>query len=140
MGFHAKTWKILIGLAVSGGFLYLALRQVDFQELGRSLRYLRAIHFPGLILLVLVDGVARAIRWKLLLPQRAGITVWKLFRLETIGLAVNNVLPLRVGEFARIYLASREFGLPLLTVLAGPGAELPPRRNFLSMAWMVFTT
>jgi hypothetical protein len=33
-------------------------------------------------------------------------------------LAVNNVLPLRLGEVARGYLAARELGIPIVTVLA----------------------
>jgi uncharacterized protein (TIRG00374 family) len=35
-----------------------------------------------------------------------------------VGFASNNLLPARIGELLRVYLASREFGLPTASVLA----------------------
>lgn len=113
-----KDKKFWIGAACSVFFLYLALRKVDFAQLGRELREVRPAFVPGLIAFVLTDLLVRAARWRFLLPRDPKITVGRLFRLEAIGLAINNVLPLRIGELARAYLTSKETGLPLLTVLA----------------------
>lgn len=109
--------SVIVGALVSGALLAVALWHVDFAALRSALLHAR----PGYASLLVVGALAtlglRAWRWRLLLPA-PGAGVGKYFRLVTIGLAVNNVLPLRLGEVARALFASEELGLPLLTVLA----------------------
>ncbi len=51
----------------------------------------------------------RARRWQAILAPLAGrIPVGPLWRATAIGMMVNNVLPLRPGEFARAFVISRE--------------------------------
>lgn len=52
------------------------------------------------------------------MPEEPRATVGRLMRLEAIGLAINNVVFLRIGELARAYLAGVELNIPTITSLA----------------------
>ena len=113
---HKHKISLLIGGLVSGSLLFVALRNVDYAALGKALAAARLVWVGGLVLGAIVTLVVRAWRWKLLLPSMVPVATY--IRLSAIGLAVNNVLPLRLGEVVRAVFASEELDLPLLTVLA----------------------
>src|SRR5688572_8065500 len=60
----------------------------------------------------------RAARWRLLMAPFASIPTERLFRVILIGFAVNNVLPLRLGELVRTYLIRQSHGVPIASSLA----------------------
>lgn len=60
----------------------------------------------------------RAARWRLLMAPFAQVSTTRLFRTILCGLAVNNVLPLRLGELVRTYLLRRSDGVPIASSLA----------------------
>lgn len=101
-------WKAVVGIMVSVGLLYYTLRDVAFDEVlaevGRS-------HTGLLILAVAVNFLVfplRAFRWKALLePVRKETGFRNRYAATAIGFMANNVLPARVGEFARAYALSR---------------------------------
>lgn len=101
-------WKAVVGIAVSVGLLYFTLRDVAFDEVlaevGRS-------HTGLLLLSVAVNYLVfplRAFRWKALLePVRKDTAFRSRYAATAIGFMANNVLPARVGEFARAYALSR---------------------------------
>lgn len=115
---NRKTLSIIVGLAMTAGCLWLAVQNVHWAELREIL--LRA-HLGWLALgalLCLVDMSLRGARWMLLLRSVAK-GPWSLFfRMEAIGFAINNVVFMRLGEFARCYLLGRELKTPFATVLA----------------------
>lgn len=115
----------LIGFLVSVVLLALALRSVNFAEL---LAMLATARWPWVAVMVgvsFVDLAIRGARWRLLLSRAQCATpkVFLLARLEVVGLAINNVLPARIGELARAFLAGRELGLPLVTALSSVAVE-----------------
>ena len=122
--------SIVAGLAVTALFLWLAVRNVQVAELIDVLKAARWRWLLVMVPLFLVDLAIRALRWRILLSQaalpkpqgRAG-SLWLLFRLEAIGLAVNNVLFARIGELARAALAARELGIPVAVALASVAIE-----------------
>src|SRR6185369_8546534 len=59
---------------------------------------------------------ARAIRWRYLFPP--GSEPPGLVPATMIGYMVNNVLPLRAGEFVRVYVVARRWGHGFWTTLA----------------------
>jgi uncharacterized protein (TIRG00374 family) len=109
---------LLIGLACSAIFLFLALRQVKLADLASAIAKARPAPTAVMAVLILIDPLVRGARWRLLLPKGKETTTLRLFQLEAIGLAINNVLPFRLGELARGYLAARELGIPIVTALA----------------------
>jgi glycosyltransferase 2 family protein len=60
----------------------------------------------------------RAARWRLLMAPFAVVRTERLFRIILIGFAVNNVLPLRLGELVRTYLLRQSHGVPIASTLA----------------------
>jgi len=93
-----------IGLAVSVGALFLAFRGLHWAEVGEAV----ADANYGLLVLALVILLAalylRALRWGVLFHPRRGMRVGNLLGTMNVGYAVNNILPLRVGELARAYV------------------------------------
>lgn len=113
-----RRLQVALGVLLSGGLLVLAFRGIPLSEMWPVLSRLRPLYLPALAGLVLTDLALRALRWRLLLRPAARVRPQVLFRLEAIGLALNNVLFLRLGELGRAYLGSRETGVPLATVFA----------------------
>lgn len=114
-----------LGVAVTVFFLYLALRRVSFAQLGEAASTLKLAWLVPMIGVVFTDLWIRAIRWRLLLSGAAGpdgtpiqAPVLKLFQLEAIGLGLNNILLLRLGEFLRAYLAGKELEISGIHALA----------------------
>ncbi|MCC7370416.1 MAG: flippase-like domain-containing protein [Chloroflexi bacterium] len=60
----------------------------------------------------------RAWRWKLLMSPFATVGTWRLFSVILIGFAVNNSLPLRLGELVRTFLLKRSHDVPIASSLA----------------------
>jgi hypothetical protein len=104
--------------------LALALRNVEFAQLGRALAGVRWSWLPGIVLIMLVADLGlRALRWRILLSGAVRAPVGELYRLSTIGLAVNNLLFARLGELLRAVLAAERLRLPLATTLASVVVE-----------------
>src|SRR3990172_759700 len=93
---------VWIGLGGSAVALWLAFRQVDWDELGRALRganYLWLI--PSAVVLLAAIG-ARAERWRWLLGGRTRVSWRSAFRALSVGYMITNVFPFRLGEVARL--------------------------------------
>jgi hypothetical protein len=120
--------KILIGgvaFSATGFFLWLALRKVEFSALAAALSAARLGWLVPMVAIVYLDLLVRAVRWRVLLSRTRALPapVWDLLKLEAIGLAVNNVLLLRLGELARAGLAARRLGIPAAAALASVAIE-----------------
>jgi uncharacterized protein (TIRG00374 family) len=134
--------------------MYLALRAVDFHELGKELQktnYFLAV--AGGLVGVVIGSYFRALRWRYFLdPIKKGISMKNLFPPIMIGYMFNAVIP-RGGEFTRpIILAKNEdiskaaaFGtilveriFDILSVLAAFGISLFAFRDKLGEAFPEF--
>lgn len=113
-----KRISIAVGAAVSLGFLYLAFRNVDREIFLRSVSSADWRWFFPLAAVVTADLLIRGLKWKLLLAPLTRAGFYDCFRLQSIGLGLNNVLPFRLGELARAAFAANLFRLPVLTVIS----------------------
>lgn len=115
-----KQWlSVVVGLAVSGVLLGLALRNVHLAQLQKTLVAVRLSWIWVMLAIALGDIFVRALRWRILLADVAPrARVASLFQFETIGLAINNVMFFRLGEIIRGCLAAQELGISALTALA----------------------
>ena len=109
---------LVLGAILSVVFLWLALNNVDWSLLISNVKTFRWGFLPLMVGLVLLDLVSRSIRWGVLLPPGPRNRFRLFFRLESIGLGLNNILPFRLGELGRTVLAAQELEVPFLTVLA----------------------
>ena len=111
--------SIAAGFAVSALLLWLALRNIDFGALAGIYARMEPVYLLPVACVLVVELLARGARWKLLLdPSSPSVRLYDAFRLEAAGLALNNILPLRLGELARATFGARVFSVPVVTVLA----------------------
>jgi uncharacterized protein (TIRG00374 family) len=86
-------------------------------------RQIRGANFP-LLLLAAATATSifwlRAVRWRIILsPVAEGLPLAPLWRSTVIGMMVSNVVPARMGEFARAYALTREIPrVPFSTAFA----------------------
>ena len=111
---QAAVRSVLIGITVSLLCLWLAFRQVPFADLANSLQSARLSGLAVAFLGMMLSLVARAHRWSILLNgcTSTGPAFWAL----SIGNLLNNILPLRAGEAARIVVLSGSSRIPLVQV------------------------
>lgn len=103
---YFKHWRVaLLGIMVSLLAIYFITSQIDLKILNDALQAARW-EFVLLCVVFLVLGlIARAFRWRLLLS--GSLSFRRTFHIMNVAYMVNNVLPLRIGEVARAYLATR---------------------------------
>lgn len=119
-----RALSAALGLAVTALFLWLALRHVELDQLREALRSASWAWLLPMAAVVAADLLVRALRWRVLLSRaRPEAPVGELLRLEAIGLAVNNLLFMRLGELARAALAARRLGISATAALASVAVE-----------------
>ncbi len=126
--------KTIVGVLISVVFLYFAFRKVDVEELTAALAGAQYLYLIPTVFLVLFSLVIRALRWRYLLLPVKRIRFRSLFTAASIGLMVNNLLPARVGEFARAYLIGEKEHISKSASLATIVVE----RIFDGLAVLVF--
>ncbi|MFQ5678878.1 MAG: lysylphosphatidylglycerol synthase transmembrane domain-containing protein [Gemmatimonadota bacterium] len=99
---------ILLGLGLSVALLWWALRDVSVGEMLRHLRDADPWLLAAAVAAATGTFVLRAFRWRLLLlPAFATSSFRSRFSAVCVGFMANNLLPARLGEFARAYTLSR---------------------------------
>lgn len=105
--------KAIIGVLVSVLLLWWALRDVSLSELRAELAEADLLLLALAIAVATVGFAVRALRWGILLaPIDPDLPLRPRFAATTIGFAANNLLPARVGEFARALSLSRLSKVP----------------------------
>lgn len=98
---------LFISLAVSLGILIYLFAKLDWQEVWNQLQKVNPWYLPLLIGMFIPLIWMRAMRWRLILPNRDQLSVTRLFEATIIGFFASFVLPLRAGEFIRPWILSR---------------------------------
>ena len=109
--FLKNSLMAALGLAVGAGFLWLAMRKVDFNELRATIATLNTSLLLFATLLYWVALSLRVVRWQLLLRELGPAPLPAVAETLVVGYAVNNVLPARLGEVARAAYAKRRLGI-----------------------------
>jgi uncharacterized protein (TIRG00374 family) len=104
-----RHWgKALVGIAVTVLLLWWALADVAFSEVWAHVRMANPWLLLAAVAVATSGFLVRAMRWKVLLaPVKRDTRLRSRFAGVAIGFMANNVLPARVGEFARAYAFSR---------------------------------
>lgn len=114
--------RMLLGVAVSAGAIWLLLRQVDLRLVGHALAQAR---LPFLLLATVMYFVSmslRAWRWSILLRPVKQLGVRDVWPVTALGYAGNLVLPARLGELLRAAVI-RSRGVSAGSALATIAAE-----------------
>ena len=118
---NSKIWREIKrwapGVLISGIALFTIFRIVSWQDLDKAFSTIRFIYLvPGFIL-VLLWLFMRAVAVKTILSGKP--SVWQAFRAINSGYLLNNLLPLRAGEFGKALVLGRSSGLGATFVLSG---------------------
>jgi len=113
-----RRWQFWLGMAISAGFLYLALRGLRLSDVWRA--WQEANYWwiiPG-VLVYFFAVWARTWRWHYLLRSVQAVPLSRLFPVVCIGYMGNNVYPARAGELIRAYVLRRKEGVSVSASLA----------------------
>jgi hypothetical protein len=110
------NWRLIVGLVFSAIALWLILKDVNLNDLLAEL--LKANYWWMLpsLLIQLAGMWVRAVRWRALLDKR--VPTGRAFHISNIGQLLNNVLPLRLGELSKAYLASHGSSVTVMQSLS----------------------
>ncbi len=109
-----SNWRIgLLGVIVSLIAVLFIVTQIDPRQIWTALTTARYQYVLLCGLLLLLALVPRAMRWRLLLDN--ALPFHRAFSIINVAYLVNGILPLRIGEVARVYLATRaEESVPMM--------------------------
>lgn len=109
--------RVTVGLSISGVLLWLMLRSIDLDDLGRTL----ASASPRWICLALafywLEIVVRAYRWRAILRPVRAFSFSQVATTLLVGYSANNVLPARLGELFRADFIRRRYGTARLSAI-----------------------
>jgi glycosyltransferase 2 family protein len=113
-----RWWRPLLGLAISGFFLFLLSRQVDLAQLGTALSQISPGSLAVAVGFLAVGYTIRIIRWWWMLraldPQlRLGGCAWPFL----VSIAANNLLPFRAGDALRVVGFRQQLRAPPMRLL-----------------------
>jgi len=101
----------LLGLLLTLIFSGLALYNLDLRKVGAALLEADYLFVVPALLVTFCGYLLRAARWRVIILPSKEVSLGRLFPSLIIGFAVNNLLPARIGEFARAYLLGQKEGI-----------------------------
>ncbi|HET7046147.1 MAG TPA: lysylphosphatidylglycerol synthase transmembrane domain-containing protein [Gaiellaceae bacterium] len=111
------------GVLVSGVFVWLAVRDVDFGLVAKALHEARWWPVAPALAALAVGTALRALRWQALFDAETRPPLPAVTEAMLIGLLFNSILPARAGEAARIVALHRDTGTSRAEALATAVAE-----------------
>jgi hypothetical protein len=113
-----RNWKFWLGVAISGLFLWLALRNLHLADVWTALAGANYVWLlPGIAIYFAAVWV-RTWRWHYLLRPLKPVSTRRMFPVVVIGYMGNNIYPARIGELLRAYVLRRREGVPFSASLA----------------------
>ena len=137
----SKILQTLAGLALAAGGLYIFFRnsgggeEAIFETLVRDISGTSAAAVLACVCLSVLSVYFRALRWRIMLPD-IGPPARKngFFAIVAVSLMLNNILPARLGEAARVVLLWKRNGYPVATSIG----SLILERALDVMAYLLF--
>ncbi len=122
MGSGGRQWlAVLISVVIGAGFLALAARDLEFDQIGDYLRSVDPVRLGGVLLvyggLYTVVHVLRMWRWTYLVRHLGDFSTGDVMRAAAIGFTAIVVMPLRLGELVRPYVLARDTGCSMSAAL-----------------------
>ncbi|MFP6655878.1 MAG: lysylphosphatidylglycerol synthase transmembrane domain-containing protein, partial [Myxococcota bacterium] len=100
--------KVFFGVAVTIALLWWALSSVPFSDVLASMRAANPWLLLAASVVMTAGSLIRAMRWKVFLTAvKPDTSLHSRFASVSIHFMANNILPLRVGEFARAWVFGR---------------------------------
>jgi len=130
---------LVLILASSAVFLFLALRGVDWNDVYATIRQGDWKYIGYAVCMTIVSLFFRGIRWGILLTEKQKIAPWSMFWSVSIGYLGNFALPARAGELLRSVALHRELGISGSYILATALAERLMDAVYITLvgAWLL---
>jgi uncharacterized protein (TIRG00374 family) len=130
----------IVGIPASAVFLFLAIRGADLGAVSSTLQDVRLVPLLAAVACIGLVYWLQAARWRRIADTRLGQR--QFVEMVVAGVAVNNVLPGRVGDLLRARWVSRgafSYGRGLATVVLDRGFDILALAMFL-LASLPFVT
>lgn len=114
----SRYLRLIIGVAISAVFIWLALRGLHLPDVWISLRTADYIWLIPSIAVYFLAVWVRTWRWDYLLRPIKQIPVGRLFPVVVIGYMGNNVYPFRAGELLRSFVLRQQEDVSMSSSLA----------------------
>lgn len=110
--------RFAVGLAVTAISVSILIWRINWDVTVATLKAADPLFIGLAVGSLVLSLVAKTARWRLLLPPGSTVSVPKLYRILHISFFLNNVLPARLGDVARVAMTSRLPGLRFGHVLS----------------------
>lgn len=110
--------RFVVGLLFTAASVFLLGRLIDWSATAEALKRADPWFIAAAISCLVVSLIFKTFRWRMLLPADAGVTTPRLYRILHISFMLNNVLPARLGDVARVAMATKQPGIRLGHVLS----------------------
>jgi len=118
-----KHLKIVISFLIVALLFYFLFRKLDFELFEKYLTEGNKLLILLGFLVYLSSFAVRAMRWKVLLKHIGSFKIRELAPVIVAGYAVNNVLPVRIGEIVRAAIAGKMFRISIPATFASVFVE-----------------
>jgi len=112
-----KAARLLVGIAVSAVFVWATVSRVDLAAVGQALSKAAPLGVALVFVFAWLEIFVRAWRWQFLLSPLGRVSYRHALAYTCVGYFANTLLPMRLGEVARAYLAASALRLPRLATL-----------------------
>ena len=125
VSFWQTNWfRLSVGTLVSAVFVWLAVKDVPLDQVAQTLARASGAWIALGVAAGIAQSFLRAWRWVwLYYPHQRGLRLRQMFEIVVISQMLNIVSPWRIGELARIYLASEMAKRSKTQTLATLGTE-----------------
>jgi glycosyltransferase 2 family protein len=103
----SSAWKAVPGYAIAVLCLVWVFHDIRLKDLIGSLKTINWWWVAGAVVFDTLSYVCQGMRWSLLLHPIGRVSPLRATQAVYAGLFVNEILPMRLGEILRTYLASR---------------------------------
>ena len=101
----SKWLQLSLGIIISIGALYLALRGVDLMDVWQSIRKASWVFIFLALGVIAINILAKALRWKVLVgPPGKNISLMTYLMVILASQMLNNLFPARIGDLSRAYV------------------------------------
>jgi len=105
--------RFVVGLVVTVVCVALLVRLIPVAATRAALRAADPWFIALAVSCLIASLAAKTVRWRLLLPETAPVTTGGLYRILHISYLLNNVLPARLGDVARVAMTTKPPGVRL---------------------------
>lgn len=113
-----NKFKMILGILISGIFLYLAFGQIEFDKLIDAFSNVNYWLLIPAVIVQLFSHWLRSLRWYYIIKPIKKIPINNLFSATMIGYMMNSILPVHLGELFRAVILGKKENIPGSSILA----------------------